>query len=114
MPAPNIYLLPKNLLVGLIGPMKSSLHFMNGFFSIIVINFVKLKVFKPHVCWHKSQLQQHSITSFNNVAQQYLAYRILVVMFITKWPPTMPSCSWVKAQSSRQVSVLLWAELQVP
>ncbi len=85
MPTPNIYLLPKTLLVGLIGPMKSNPHFMNGFFSIIVISFVKLKVFKPHVCWHKSQLQQHSITSLNIVTHQYLASRIfLIVTFSAK------------------------------
>jgi hypothetical protein len=84
MLAPNIYLLRKILLVGLTKPMKFSPHFMNGFFSRIVTSFVELKVFKPHVCWHNSQLQQHSITSFNNVAQQYLASKILVVMFIAK------------------------------
>ncbi len=85
MPAPNIYLLPKIILVGLIGLMKFNLHFTNGFFNRIITSFVKLKVLKPHVCWHKPQLQQHSITSLNNVAHQYLAFRIfLVVMFIAK------------------------------
>jgi len=51
----KMYLIFVNLHAGLIGPKKSSPHFINGYYSKIVTSLAKLYVDKPQTLWHASQ-----------------------------------------------------------
>jgi len=47
----TMYLIFVNLHVGLIGPTKSSPHFINGYFNKVVISLAKFCVDKPQTLW---------------------------------------------------------------
>jgi hypothetical protein len=74
----RIYLFPIYLLVSLIGPTKSSPHFINGYFGKLVTNFVRLWLTNPLVFWHASQDLKHSCMSLYIVGHQYLTSNIFL------------------------------------
>jgi hypothetical protein len=92
--ATKIYLFLIYIHVGLIGPTKSSPHFINGSYGRLVTSFARLWIANPPVLWHASQ-DLESYTSLYIIGHQYPTNNIfLYIISIAKCPPDGPSCNF--------------------
>ncbi len=98
----------------LIGPTKSSPHFINGSSRKLVTSFARLWVANPPILWHASQDLQQSCTSLYIVGHQYPpSIKKNCVILVAKWPLNGPSCNslitiYVSIVVKHLLSLLSW------